>query len=570
MTSSARQEREPNFDYAYQACDFLPFASYKQAIAIYNDVIRDEGSDIWVVSQLGLHDRFFFLTQILKRRDALREWLYARCREVEAETDGCLDLWAREHYKSTIITFAGSLQEIAKGSDKYPELFGDRRDYDMTIGIFSHTRPIAKAFLNQIKLECEQNSLLHQLYPDVYWANPKKEAPVWSLDNGIYCKRKGNAKEGTVEAWGLVDGQPTSKHYRLMIYDDVVTRESVTTPDQIIKTTEAWELSRNLSAQTDDDSPRRTWTIGTRYSFADTYQEMLNRKVFKPRIYPATDNGLVSGKPVLLSQADWDIKVKESSMATIACQQLLNPIAGSEQEFKPEWLRSWEVRPETLNVVVLVDPASSKKIGSCNTAMAVIGIDAAFNKYLLDGACHKMSLTERWQYVKGFRQKWLRQPGVQVVHVGYEKYGMQADIEHFEMMMQLEKCPFPITEVSWTRDHVNAKDDRIRRLIPDHQNWRFFYPWEPDKSRNEKDTRQMRDMTDRGKGYLCAKPIKQRNEEGKIYNLFHYLVQNEYLFFPATTHKDFMDAMSRIYDMQINPPQVVKESDTLPVYYGEP
>ena len=44
-----------------------------------------------------------------------------------------------------------------------------------------------------------------------------------------------------------MDGQPTSKHYRRMVYDDVVTRESVTTPEMIKKTTEAWELFRNLA-----------------------------------------------------------------------------------------------------------------------------------------------------------------------------------------------------------------------------------------------------------------------------------------------------------------------------------
>lgn len=523
---------------------WLHKASFKQAVRYYQELINYKTTDDVneeIISILGRQDRFFLLTHLLNRVDAVHPWVYDRCREVESEPDDRIDLWSRGHYKSTIITFAGSLQEIIK-------------DPEITIGIFSHTRPIAKAFLRQIKLEMETNKVLVYLYPHIFWKAPHKDALLWSEEAGISVKRRSNPKEATVESWGLVDGQPTSKHFKLRIYDDVVTRESVTTGDQITKTTEAWELSLNLSSR-----PPRQWIVGTRYHFADTYKVILDRKTVKARIYPATHDGTPDGKPVFLSQAEWDKKKKESGPYIVACQLLLNPIAGSEQTFLPQWIRRWEVRPHTLNVFIMCDPADSKHKNSSNTAMAVIGLDTAHNKYLLDGACHKMNLKERWEMLKSLHKKWTDEPGIHGVYVGYEKYGMQSDIQHFQQMMEIENYFFPLEEISWTHDDTSAKDDRIKRLVPDMSSWRFFFPYEGDETKRQKEAKE------RGQEYLCSKAIKRINQDRRVYNLVDWFVNNEYLLFPATNSKDLFDVISRIYDMpDYVIPGVYNEQDTLP------
>ena len=74
----------------------------------------------------------------------------------------------------------------------------------------------------------------------------------------------------------------------------------------------------------------------------------------------------------------------------------------------------------------------------------------------------------------------------------------------------------------------------------------------------------MRRADEQKKPFLCAKPIKRKDHNGHIYNVVEWFIKNEYLFFPATTSKDFFDAMSRIYDMDINPPVVYSEEDLLP------
>ena len=60
---------------------------------------------------------------------------------------------------------------------------------------------------------------------------------------GTYlCRLREQFTRAFQEAWGLVDGQPTSVHFMVRVYDDIITRESVTTPEQINKVTSAWEL----------------------------------------------------------------------------------------------------------------------------------------------------------------------------------------------------------------------------------------------------------------------------------------------------------------------------------------
>lgn len=509
---------------------------------------------------LGRWDRYYMLTRLLHRLDAVHPWLYARCREVEANPDGYLDLWAREHYKSTIITFAGIIQEIA-------------RDPEITVGIFSHTKPVARKFLLQIKQELENNKDLPAIYPDVFWADPKRQAPRWSEEKGLICRRTSNPKEATIEAHGLVDGQPTGAHFGLRVYDDVVTLESVNTPEQVAKTTAAWELSDNLGAR-GEDGMLRAWHVGTRYSFQDTYETIIERGALKLRIYPATHNGLADGTPVFLTPEAWaDKKIKQSA-STLACQQLMNPAAGNQAMFRKEWLEFIDIRPSILNVYILVDPAHSKKKDSDNTGIAVIGIDATGNKFLLDGMRHKMGLKERWQALAGLRKVWTAQPGVQMVRVGYERYGMQADLEYFEEQMQLTKDHFEIVELNWTSDGTRAKEDRVQRLQPDFASHRFFMAMvcrrrDPATGNMvEFETANQRKVREAGQGFRIFRPVMRRDHEGNVYSLNKGFLE-EYLHFPFSAKKDLIDAASRLYDLDPVPPIVIDERATEPEAFND-
>lgn len=457
---------------------------------------------------LALNDLYFLLRYVLNRKDIERQWLFDRCKEVQSNPDGYIDLWAREHYKSTIITFGLTIQDIL-------------RNPEQTFGIFSHTRPIAKAFLRQIKRELESNPQLLDLFPDILWTNPSKEAPKWSEDEGIIVKRKSNPKEATIEAWGLVDGQPTSKHYSKLVYDDVVTRESVTTPDMIAKTTEALELSYNLGAE---GGHKRF--IGTRYHFNDSYKTVMQRGTAKARIYSATDDGTFEGEPVLLTRERLSEKRRDQGAYTFNCQMLQNPVADSTQGFKRDWIKYFDGEASAnTNKYLLVDAANEKRKSSDYTSMWVIGLGEDGNYYVLDMVRDRLNITERAETVIRLHRKW------KPTQVRYERYGMMADIEFIKRLQQEQNYRFEIQEVAGQI----PKNDRIRRLVPIFEQGKFYLPYH----------------------------LYKTDYEGISRNLIDNFIEEEYLAFPVSAHDDMLDALARIAepDLSLIFPMVETEPD---------
>lgn len=336
--------------------------SLPDTIDYYREVRSSKGSDEALKiaeRKLVLGDLYYLMVHIFKRRDFLHPWLFERCREVQAEPDGYLDLWARDHRKSTTITFGQTIREVLLN----PEI---------TVGIFSHTKPISKAFLNQIKQELQYNDHLKYLFDDVLYADPEGESPSWSLDNGIVVKRKTNPKEPTIMACGLVEGMPTGMHFQLRVYDDVVTPPSVSTPEQMQKTLDALDLSDNLGTQ-----GGRVRMIGTRYKQGDAYEEYMKRGIVKPRIYAATDDGTVDGEPLFLTDEEWEDKLQRQSPAIIASQMLQNPLASDSVIFQPEWFRLWPADkelPQFDAVFLSLDGAFSIKETADDSCLLMLGL----------------------------------------------------------------------------------------------------------------------------------------------------------------------------------------------------
>ena len=119
-----------------------------------------------------------------------------------------------------------------------------------------------------------------------------------------------------------------------------------------------------------------------------------------------------------------------------------------------------------MNLALLVDPANSQTRSSDYTAIAVIGQATDENYYLLDVVRDRLSLRERINFVMELHRKW------RPLKVGYEKYGLQADIEYLKEVQERETYRFEVTELGGQL----SKADRINRLIPLSRTDRFTYP----------------------------------------------------------------------------------------------
>ena len=461
---------------------------------------------------LCLHDLYFLLSQILSCAHLFsnpafnQDWLYERVREVELNPNGYIDIWFREGFKSTISTFGLNIQDV---------LF----DPEITIGIFAFNRPIAKSFLRPIKREFEDNDVLKNLFPDILWDKPEQQSPKWSEDDGIIVKRKGNPKESTIEAWGLVESMPTGRHFNIRDYDDIITEKYVTNEEQVRGATEAWELSLNLGSAVPVRRYGRSNIArykGTRYALNDPYAEIMRRKTAIPRVYPATHDGTAEGKPVLWSEELLAEKRRDMGPHTFASQLLCNPAADKVQGFDEQWLRYWN--PDNfrnMNLYILVDPANAKGKKNDYTTMGVIALGEDQNYRLIDGIRSRLNLTERTDKLFKLHQKY------RPMAVGYEEYGMQADKQHIEYEMGLRNYDFKKSLIGLGGNV--PKVERIRRLIPVMEQGRFFIP------------------------ERCFFIDNEQHQQD-----FSMQIKTEMGEFPVGTHDDILDMLARVLEEKLN------------------
>lgn len=287
-----------------------------------------------------LSDLFFIVCFVMGIEKANHPFVVKMCKELEnGPRSNTLDVWARGHFKSVIITQAETLQYHLNNPEH-------------CTGIMAYARPLGKSFLRSIKVLCETSDLLKWCFPDILYEKPEVQAPKWSEDDGLIFKRRSSSrKESTIEAWGLVEGQPTGRHFERVVFDDIETDDIKDSPDMLDKVFSKFEMAGNLGTMSDTDIVR---VIGTYYSHFGPIVRIGNmcrlnpdgsdgEPIFHLRKVTGSDDGTREGNPVLMGQDTWE-KLKTSQHFN--SQQLCDPTPTDDVKLSPGYLRP--VDPEDI------------------------------------------------------------------------------------------------------------------------------------------------------------------------------------------------------------------------------
>lgn len=407
-----RWKRIPGVKYGH---DFVDIRKYH----------AEHGGNDWSYLRDCFTKSLWFLVYFgLRVSIANHPWWIQACREVQTGPQTkTLDLWARDHGKSTILTMASSIHRLIKNPEE-------------RIGIFAYSRPTAISFLRGIKTALEQSPLLKFAFDDIFYQDPQKESPKWSEEGGLRVKRKGFYKEESVEAWGLIEGMPTGRHFSHMVFDDISTLDTVQTPEMIQKVKNAFDMAQNLGT-----ADGTSMVIGTPYHHEDVLMYIKNLKdpisgenIYFTRTKPATVDGTFNGASAYLPEAK--LAQLRTNRRTFASQQLLDPTPLGEQALDKNLLVEVSPAqiPTNLFKFMAIDPAgerhSDKRQGD-SWAMVVAGIEpyrddvGASRVFILDMIVEPMNETES---IRAAVDMFLRNG--QIRQLGIEKVGLSTAENH--------------------------------------------------------------------------------------------------------------------------------------------
>lgn len=244
--------------------------------------------------------------------------------------------------------------------------------------------------------------------------------------------------------------------------------------------------------------------------------------ILKDKTWNMEEGGLLF--PVRLGREDLDRIRLDMSELNYAGQFLQEPVPIGGGEFKEDWWQYYDIpdiRPKEMNICILVDPSAGeignkkKKKSSDFSAFMVVGLAPDQNYYCLDIIRDRLNPTERVDTLFLLHRKW-SELGGKPPKVGYESISFKSDIHYIKDKMKQENYRFALIELGGRE----IKENRIRKLIPDMQQMRWYFP----------------------------QNLNYTDSEGRTFDLVRELLYSEAPSFPKARFDDMIDALARVYD----------------------
>lgn len=405
-------------------------------------------------------------------------WLFNVIRKTdELELSGklhrCWRYMARGHFKTTTVRGQLLRRILAVPS--------------IRISYYSRTKDQAEVRAGGVRLELEENRLLHLLYPDILWGPEFRElAPQWA--NGAFTVRRPSSghgagmSEATITCYGIPP-TGTGAHPNINVFDDVEDDNNAHSSAM------ARKFARGVAAAIKITDPsaaadRQDWFLGTQYSRGGPYSILIQEGWIRYTwTEPAVDykkpnkelEDIGGHEPVLftpdeLREYRGDQAVR-AAWRDFCLQYLCRVDLATIAPFDLSEISFYKAPPETVmgNKVILVDPAGAGGISPKHKldAAAILVMDLGADKRfrLVDAIYDRLRPAQLARKVVYLHRKWSQQS--RVIWTRVDGTGGSADCETIALIQDQEQYVFDVYRIpQGGKSALPKKEREYRQLEP--------------------------------------------------------------------------------------------------------
>jgi phage terminase large subunit-like protein len=338
---------------------------------------------------------------------------------------------------------------------------------NLRILIASKTAQNAEGFLKEVKGHFESNEKLTEIFGQYYDA---RKVNKWDSREIEVLPRKSTAKEASITCVG-VDGTIVSKHYDIILSDDLVDEENSRTQYMRDKTRNWYYQTLDPTLEPPDPSvPHRGehHHLGTRYHYGDLYGHLIaNELDVHHQIIPALDEHGRSPWPEKYPAEWFAEKRQRAGLIIFNAQYQCDTEAMKGEIFQYDDCQSIPASdypdPKTLRIYMGVDLAISEADSADKFAIVVVGITSdKTGYYVLDFYENQLRFNAQTAKIMEFYRKW------DPIRIGLET------VQYQEAQLQVLKDLDPTIRIK----PIKTNKDKITRgwkLSPLFEDKRMFF-----------------------------------------------------------------------------------------------